>query len=237
VTLLEALRVFGLGPIAGRPIRVAIVDSGVYAQHPHVHRVAGGISLVQAASSTDYIDRNGHGTAVTAVIREKAPEADLIAVKIFDRTLAATADDLARAIEYAAGQDADLINLSLGTTNPAHAERLQTAVSAAHARGSVVITAADQAGLPSLPGSLREVIAVGVDWTCPRDEIIVEAAASDVVRLRASGFPRPIPGVPPERNLKGVSFAVANATGVIARVLSKGAGLSRRSAEREGGPA
>jgi hypothetical protein len=35
----------------------------------------------------------------------------------------------------------------------------------------------------------------------------------------ASGFPRPIPGVPPERNLQGVSFAVANVTGFLARLL------------------
>ena len=35
----------------------------------------------------------------------------------------------------------------------------------------------------------------------------------------ASPYPRPIPGVPVERNLHGISFAVANATGLIARVL------------------
>ena len=43
----------------------------------------------------------------------------------------------------------------------------------------------------------------------------------DVV-CRASGFPRPVPGVPPERNLKGTSFAVANVTGVLARELVGG---------------
>jgi hypothetical protein len=37
--------------------------------------------------------------------------------------------------------------------------------------------------------------------------------------VHASPFPRPIPGVPPERNLAGVSFAVANVTGFLARVL------------------
>ena len=36
--------------------------------------------------------------------------------------------------------------------------------------------------------------------------------------LLASGFPRPIPGVPPERNLSGISFAVANVTGFLALV-------------------
>jgi hypothetical protein len=49
----------------------------------------------------------------------------------------------------------------------------------------------------------------------------VDAAGPAVLRLRASGYPRPIPGVPPERNLRGVSFAVANATGVIARFLAQ----------------
>jgi hypothetical protein len=34
---------------------------------------------------------------------------------------------------------------------------------------------------------------------------------------RASGYPRPIPGVPPERNLSGISFAVANVTDWLAR--------------------
>jgi len=35
--------------------------------------------------------------------------------------------------------------------------------------------------------------------------------------FRASGYPRPVPGVPPARNLHGISFAVANMTGFVAR--------------------
>lgn len=160
MTLAEALELFGAPAAAGRRPRVAIVDSGVYAAHPHVQGVAGGISLVAGQDAADYIDRNGHGTAVAAVVREKAPAVELLAVKIFDRTLSATADDLARAIEWAAGQRVDLINLSLGTTNPAHADRLEAAVAAARGAGAIVVTAADQAGVPSLPGSLRGVVSV-----------------------------------------------------------------------------
>ena len=43
----------------------------------------------------------------------------------------------------------------------------------------------------------------------------------------ASGYPRDIPNVPRERNLKGISFAVANASGFVARAMEAvpGAGL------------
>lgn len=63
---------------------------------------------------------------------------------------------------------------------------------------------------------------VRLDWDCPRDEIhLTQDAAGGVVAI-GSGFPRPIPGVPPEQNLKGISFSVANVTGVLARVAGNG---------------
>jgi hypothetical protein len=37
----------------------------------------------------------------------------------------------------------------------------------------------------------------------------------------ASGYPRPIPGVRQERNLSGISFAVANMTGFVVRVCQR----------------
>jgi subtilisin family serine protease len=222
-SLQDALQVYGLRHVSARPVRVAIVDSGVYAAHPHVQGIARGVSLVPGAAEDDYLDRNGHGTAVAAAIREKAPAAELVAVKVFDRELATTASQLARAIAWAAGCGVDLINLSVGTTDPVHAARLAQALAVAHEAGAAVVAAATQSGLPSLPGSLQPVIAVDVDWECARDEVIVDGAAAAVIRLRASGYPRPIPGVPPERNLKGISFAVANATGAIARMLAASA--------------
>ena len=58
-----------------------------------------------------------------------------------------------------------------------------------------------------------------LDWECPRDQIRVATGPSGEGLFVASGFPRPIPGVPPEKNLKGVSFAAANVTGVLACLL------------------
>ena len=204
----------------GRGVRIAVVDSGVHADHPHVGGVSGGIAIGSAGDlSNDYVDRLGHGTAVAAAIREKAPECELLAVRVFERTLTATGQALVAAIEWSALQGVQLINLSLGTSNQEHASALAAAVAKAAAHGSIVVSAAPQEGAAWLPGGLPGVVAVDVDWDCPRDECRVLTASDSGVRLSASGYPRPIPGVPPERNFSGLSFAVANATGMLALML------------------
>ena len=68
----------------------------------------------------DYVDRLGHGTAVTAAIREKASGAQIFAIKVFWRSLATNVETLVRGIELAAARGADVINLSLGTNETRH---------------------------------------------------------------------------------------------------------------------
>ena len=135
---------------SGRGVRVAVIDSGISEGHPHVGEVAGGLAMVPRiddgaedngrAPEADFSDRLGHGTAVAAAIREKASDAELFAIKIFDRVLAATASDLEAAIEAAVGQGCRLLNLSLGTDNLEHEERLGLAVARAGARGAVIVS-------------------------------------------------------------------------------------------------
>ena len=215
-----------LTTLAGRTglgVRIAVVDTGIHAAHPHVGGVVGGVAFDEAgAAQDDTVDRLGHGTAVAAAIREKAPNASLSAVKVFDRALRTTGAALASAIRWAVARQIDLINLSLGTTNPEHATLLAGVVNEATSAGVLIVAAAPEDGQAWLPGALPGVIGVETEWACPRDACDVVIEADGRVRLRASGFPRPIPGVPPERNLKGQSFAVANATGLIALVLEGG---------------
>lgn len=204
-------------------VRVAVVDSGIIAGHPHIGgAVATGISFVEAAADT--IDRLGHGTAVSAAIREKAPEAELVPVKVFDRALRTDAETLARAIEWAAGQGCALVNLSLGTSNAAHGELLDAAVRSAHEAGSLVITALEADGVTYHPGVDGRAIAVIGDAAMDRNSCRVEGAPGGAYVMRASIYPRPIPGVPVERNLHGVSFAVANVTGLLAAALARSPG-------------
>jgi subtilisin family serine protease len=205
-----------------RPIRVAVIDSGVHASHPHVvGGVGGGIGIDQhGARHDDFVDRLGHGTAVTAAIVEKAPAAEVFAIKVFDRELAATGAALIAACEHALTLNAQIINMSLGTQNAEHESALADVVKRLRDQGSVVIAAGAQGGIRWLPGSLSGVWAVTLDWTVPRETCWLDHLGPDGASFRASGYPRPIPGVPPERNVKGLSFAVANVTGVVARLLA-----------------
>jgi subtilisin family serine protease len=198
-------------------VKVAVIDSGVHAAHPHVQGVAGGVGIDdQGHVHADYVDRLGHGTAVAAVIREKAPLAQLFAVKVFDRQLAATGVALVRAIEWSRETGVDIINLSLGTTNADHEPSLRAAVTRALQAGILVVAAAPDEAQRWLPGALPGVLRVSVDMSLPRDGWRTTVADAHMT-IAASGYPRPIPGLPPERNLKGLSFAVANVTGLVAQ--------------------
>ena len=207
---------------AGRGLRIAVIDSGVHPRHPHIGRVEAGVAVDDdGAFHEDMVDRLGHGTAVAAAIHEKAPDAALLIVKVFDRQLAATGTALVAAIGYAIDAGAHLINLSLGTTNDAHRAAFEALVEKAAARGAAIVAAAPSAGQPWLPGALPGVIGVEIDWSCARDECLLTAGEDGAIRVRASGYARPIPGVPLEQNLKGQSLAVANATGLLALVFDE----------------
>ncbi len=198
-------------------LRIAVIDSGVHAAHPHVACVAGGVAILpDGHEGPDYTDRLGHGTAVAAAIREKAPQAEVYAVKIFHESLVARIGPLVQAIEWSLVHGMDMINLSLGTSNPAHEEVLKGWIMQALSRQCRIVAAGADAGVRWLPGAIAGVIPVELDHECPRGEYRTRIDADGRVIYRACGFPRPIPGRPPERNLMGLSFAVANVTGLLA---------------------
>jgi subtilisin family serine protease len=209
--------------LTGEGVRVAVVDSGIHPANPHIGntRVSGARIRPDGDVDGDFVDRIGHGTAVAAAIVEKAPGVDLVAVRVFDRTLATSADLLARGISWAANDGARLINLSLGTSNAARAPVLAAAVDEAVAAGAIVVSALESDGVAWLPGSLPNAVGVTLDSTCERHAVVMTADGSrGSVRFGASPYPRPVNGVPVERNLSGLSFAVANVTGFLARLLS-----------------
>lgn len=188
-----------------------MIDSGVNPAHPHITvPVEGGVSIGGPDDTT--LDYLGHGTAVMAAIQEKAPEAAYFAVRIFHRELRTRIEWVTAALEWCLANRMDLANLSLGTVNPAHREAFQPLVDRARDQAMTIVAARRMSGVDALPGSLEGVASVEEDETLSREQFRLENGV-----YRASPFPRSIPGVEPERNLHGISFAVANVAGFLAR--------------------
>lgn len=187
--------------LTGQGVRVAVIDSGIHYPHPHISAVARAVRITADGVDDDAADRLGHGTAVAAAILEKAPGIELVAIRVFEHTLTTSAQLLREAMAWAVADGCQLINLSLGSTNAA----------LTLPPGARVVAAADW-----YPGCLPGAIAVRMDPACPRDEIWVDGV------ITASPYPRPIPSIPIDRNLSGISFAVANVTGFMARALERG---------------
>jgi len=195
-------------------MKIAIIDSGINATHPHVRAIAGGIGVAPEGSeqsgfhpegfNDDTLDRLGHGTAVAGVIREKVPFAELFAVKVFDRRLSTGMDVMVRALNWCRYHRMDLVNLSVEIESLDECAALETAVS-----GLLVVSAARQ-----LPCRLPGVIAVDADEECPRDEFRYRGGV-----FYASPYPRPAAGSANKESPKEVGFAVANMTGFVARAL------------------
>lgn len=200
------------------PLRIAVIDSGVHPTHPHIaaDRLLPGLSLLADGTvlngEDETLDRSGHGTAVTAAIQEQAPDALILPIRVFREGLRASARALAGAIRCAIEARVDLINLSLGTPNASHADVFAALADEAVAAGALIVAAREAEGAPCWPGCLPQVLGVGLDWDVPRG---VPGIGADGV-VYASGYPRPIPGVPQQRNLYGISFAVAQLTGWVA---------------------
>ncbi len=219
----------------GAGVRVALIDSGINPRHPHVGTVASGVAFSLAPDGTlhhseDYIDRRGHGTALAGIVRAKAPQAALYAVKIFrdpltpNDPLTAAFPTLEAGLRWAIDHKMHVVNLSLGTTNPAHRSRLQTLVAQANAAGVLLVSSAPAGQSDVLPAALPGVIGVAADATCRWHEH--RYVEEDAIHFRAHPQPRPIPGLPQERNFRGHSCASAHLAAVLALWVEQHPGLS-----------
>ena len=201
-------------------VKVALIDSGVNPEHSHVGRVAGGVHFLLDEHNApvpvpDYADQLGHGTALAGVLRSKAPDAELYAVKVFTDHLATSFLVLEAALEWAVTEGMHIVNLSLGLVNPAHRDPLEALGARAHETNVILVASSPPNRSDVLPACLPGVIGVAADETCGWDEY--RWLADQPVPFRAHPHPRPLPGPAQQRNFHGHSFAAAHVAAVLAR--------------------
>jgi subtilisin family serine protease len=119
VPLIGGDRVWSEG-YTGKGVRVAVVDTGVWGDHPELRgRVIASRSFVEGEGAEDL---NGHGTHVAGIIasngeeyRGVAPGAFVVNAKVLDREGSGFFDDVIAGIMWAVGTcGADIVNMSFG---------------------------------------------------------------------------------------------------------------------------
>lgn len=198
-------------------LRIAVLDSGINPLHSHVGRLASGVNLSAEGEVEDTLDSLGYGTSVAALIHALAPEATLVPVRIFDKTLSTNLPTLVRALEWCAANSIQIINLSLGTADEGHREPFERAVAHIAAAGAVLVAPYAIGEKLLLPGTLPGVVGVVADTACGDTACTVKQMNSKVV-FGAQPYPREIPGASRDLNLNGVSFSVARVSAYLARI-------------------
>ncbi|MCE7882868.1 MAG: peptidase S8 [Actinobacteria bacterium ATB1] len=187
----------------GEGVVIAVVDSGVDADHPDLHdQVVPGIDLVGDGDGTR--DVNGHGTHVAGIaaatsgngigISGCAPGAKVMPVQVLDAGGAGTADVIAAGVRWAAANGADVVNLSLSEEglggHLASGGPLDAAIRYASQRGVVVVAAAGNSDAEGAGHGLRNYGAgVPVIVVAALDRAGVLTAFSNFGDMRAVAAP------------------------------------------------
>ena len=168
---------------------VAIIDTGVDRSHQalaahmwtNAREEADGIDndgngLVDDIDGWNFVESNndttekpddplttvaGHGTFIAGLVALVAPECRIMPVRAFPAAGISAAFTVAAAVKYAADRGADVINLSLGSSQPS--DLLRDAIIDARMRGVTIVAAVgnDSSEMPpQFPSSLAEVMAV-----------------------------------------------------------------------------
>ena len=180
---LTAVSLSKLADGSGTGIKVAVIDTGIDTIHSDLH-VEGGMNTVLGENPNDFgPNGSSHGTHVAGIIagrgrpstglRGLAPGVKLRSYRVFGKNAESASNyDIIKAIDQAAADGCDLINMSLGG-GPSD-DAMSAAIEEARAKGSLVIVAAgnEYRSPVSFPASDPLAIAVsamGRKGTFPKD--------------------------------------------------------------------
>ncbi|MEM7584074.1 MAG: S8 family serine peptidase [Acidobacteriota bacterium] len=184
-----------LGDATGRGVRICLIDSGRDPDwdEPRIHPGLGLADPRQpflVAPSNDDRDRIGHGTACADLLLRMAPGVEILPCRVFGHTLETSIDLLIAGLKWAASKEADIVNLSLGTTQDTSIRRLYQACEVLRRRGILVVSAIEQQQGYSYPAAFENAIGVravrGDDdltyWYCPDEAAECVARGDGEVR-------------------------------------------------------
>jgi subtilisin family serine protease len=221
----------------GDRVLVALIDSGVDANHPDL---AGAI-VANFDAATEDTTPHPHGTGMAGAIAARrtvvssAPGVGLLTVRAFNTKANSgegTTFNIIKGLDWAAERGARVINMSFAgpTTDP----RLRDALGRAARRGIVLVAAAGNAGPtspPLFPAADPNVIAVTA--TDENDALFPGANRGSHIAVAAPGVDILVPG--PDGTYQfttGTSVASAEVAGVVALLIERNPSITPSEVRR-----
>ncbi len=182
----------------GKGVIVAVIDTGV-TPSDELLNVLPGRSFVPGTESS--ADDHGHGTHVAGTIAQAtnnglgvagiAPNATILPLKVLSANGSGQTSWIAAAIDDAADEGAQVINLSLGG---GHSDVLVKAVERARNRGVIVVAAAGNTGGEGLGSPADAEHAIAVSAIGPDDTLTPYSTWGEGVEIAAPGGDKRVPG-------------------------------------------
>ncbi|GHK00671.1 hypothetical protein SY2F82_24680 [Streptomyces sp. Y2F8-2] len=160
----------------GKGVKVAVLDTGVYADHPDLKGQV--IEAENFSTSATTADKVGHGTHVASIVagtgakshgkyKGVAPGAKILSGKVLDDDGYGDDSGILAGMEWAAQQGADIVNLSLGGADTPDIDPLEAEVNKLSEQKGVLFAIAagneGESGERTIgsPGSATDALTVG----------------------------------------------------------------------------
>lgn len=159
-------RAWAFGDASGAGVVVAVVDSGIEGDHPAV----GGMLRESVRVELDGddativpdepIDAVGHGTACAGIVHRLAPEATFLSVRVLGADNRGKGLAFAAGLDWAVGQGASIINLSLSSRSESMYGTLHDLADRAYFANALLVCAANNVAVASYPSLFSSVVSV-----------------------------------------------------------------------------
>ena len=224
-----------LAPNLGYGIKVAVIDTGVDLSHPALQEALAPASEWWDFYGNDAIPQEegsfadagyGHGTNVAGIIRQIAPRATILPVRVLGPDGMGDVASVAAGIQWAMAKGARIINLSLGSEDSLKA--VEEVIKQATAKGIFVVASTGNTGDKNVtwPASSaadnKNLLRISVTSLDSRDRKSSFATYGRSVELSAPG--ELVYGPAPELNMaawSGTSQAAPMASGALALALGQ----------------
>lgn len=216
------------GGSTGKDVKVAVIDSGIEADHPGLAGppVAGSVRVVEGPDGgigydcSPHGDAFGHGTACAALIRALAPDCELYSVQVLGPRLTGRGAVFAAGLRWAIENGMHVCNLSLGTTRRDYFDVLHELADQAYYKNVLLVAAANNMPVPSFPSVYSTVISVACHEL--KDPYLFYYNPEPPAEFGAPGIDLRVPWLGGGwLTTSGNSFAAPHISGLVARIRAK----------------